>query len=98
MYWHTCTRTGVRALVDYSALARDIEVSESHSSIAESHASNSSVEKEAFAYKASTPEEMARRFKQQAQTQREQLDMICAQQESIDSLKQILSQLLEDKK
>ena len=47
---------------------------------------------------ASTPEEMARRFEQQAQAQREQLDMICAQQESIDSLKKMLSQLLEDKK
>ena len=47
---------------------------------------------------ASTPEEMARRFEQQAQTQREQLDMIRAQQESIDSLKQMLSQLIEDKK
>ena len=40
---------------------------------------------------ASTPEEMARRFEQQAQTQREQLDMIRAQQESIDTLKQMLS-------
>ena len=47
---------------------------------------------------ASTPKEMARRFEQQAQTQRKQLDMIHAQQESIDTLKQMLSQLLEDKK
>ena len=47
---------------------------------------------------ASTPEEMSRRFEQQAQVQREQLDMIRAQQESIDNLKQILSQLLENKK
>ena len=46
---------------------------------------------------AGTPEEMARRFEQQAQVQREQLDMIRAQQESIDTLKQMLSQLLEDK-
>jgi len=40
---------------------------------------------------------MARRFEQQAQVQREQLDMIRAQQESIDTLKKMLSQLLEDK-
>jgi len=73
--------------VDYSALTRGIEVSESHSAIAESQASNSSVEKETFAYMASTPEG---RFEQQAQTQREQLDMIRAQQESIDNLKQML--------
>ena len=45
-----------------------------------------------------TPEEMARHFEQQAQAPREQLDMIHAEQESIDTLKQMLSQLLEDKK
>ena len=63
VYWHTRTRTGVIAPVDYSALARGIKVSESHSVITESQASNSSVEKEAFAYMAGTSEEMARRFK-----------------------------------
>ena len=78
MYRHTHTRTGVIAPVDYNALARGIEVSESYSAIAESQASNSFVEKEAFTYMASTPEEMVR-FEQQAQTQREQLDMVCAQ-------------------
>jgi len=65
--------------VDYNALSRDIKVSESHSAIIESQASNSSVEKEAFAYMASTPEEMVRRFEQQVQAQREKLDMIHAQ-------------------
>ena len=45
-----------------------------------------------------TPEETARRFEQQAQVQREQFDMIRAQQESIVSLKQMLAQLLEDKR
>ena len=45
-----------------------------------------------------TPEETARRLKQQAQVQREQFDMIRAQQEFIDTLKQIVAQLLEDKK
>jgi len=83
------------APVNYSALARGIEVCESHSAITKSQASNSSVEKEAFAYMANNPEEMARRFEQQAQTQREQLDMTRNQQESIDTLKQMLSQLLE---
>ena len=60
VYRHTHTRTGTVAPVDYSALARGIEVSESHSAIAESQASNSFVEKEAFAY---LPE-MARCFEQ----------------------------------
>ena len=44
-----------------------------------------------------TPEEMTKHFEQQAQIQKEQLDMIHAQQESIDTLKQMLSQLIEDK-
>ena len=65
--------------MDYSVLTRGIKVSESHSAIAESQASNSSVEKEAFTYMAGTPEEMARHFEQQAQVQREQLNMIHAQ-------------------
>ena len=59
--------------VDYSALTQGIEVSESHSAIIESQASNSSVKKEAFAYIASTPEEMVRCFEQQAQTRRSNL-------------------------
>jgi len=63
----TRTQTGVTAPADYSALAWGIEVSESHSSIVESQASNSSVDKEAFVYMAGTPKEMARRFEQQAQ-------------------------------
>jgi len=50
------------APVDYNALARGIEVSKSHSAIAESQASNSSIEKEAFVYMANTLEEMARRL------------------------------------
>jgi len=45
-----------------------------------------------------TPEETARRLEQQAQVQKEQFVMIRAQQESIDSLKQMLVQLLEDKR
>ena len=67
MHWHTRIRTGAVASVDYSALAGGIEVSESHSAIVESQASNSSVEKEVFDYMANTPEETTRRLKQQAQ-------------------------------
>ena len=98
VYRRTRTRTGTVAPISYSALTLGIEVSESHSAIAESQASNSSIEKEAFAYMTNTPEETARHFEQQAQVQREQFDMIRTQQESIDSLKQMLAQLLEDKK
>jgi len=87
VYRHTRTQTDVVAPVDYSALAQSIKVSESHSAITESQASNSSVEKEAFAFMVNAPEEMTRCFEQQAQVQREKLDMIRAQQESIDTLK-----------
>ena len=62
VYWYTRTRIGVIDLVDYSALGRDSEVSESHSVIAESQASNYSIEKKVFTYMARTPEEMARHF------------------------------------
>ena len=67
VYQYTRTRTGVIAPVDYSALARGIELSESHFAIIESHASNTSVEKKAFVYMANTPEEMTRHLEQQAQ-------------------------------
>jgi len=91
VYQHTRTRTGAVAPVNYSALARGIEVSESHSAIAESQASNSSIEKEAFMYKTNTPKETTRHLELQAQIQRKQFDMIHAQQESIDTLKQMLA-------
>jgi len=98
LYQHTHTRTGTIAPINYSALARGIDVSESHSAIAESQASNSSIEKEAFAYMTNTPEETAKHFEQQARVQRDQFDMIRAQQESIDTLKQMLAQLFGDKR
>jgi len=87
VYRHSRTRTGVVAPVDYSALTWGIEVNESHSTTTKSQNSNSSVEKKAIAYMANTHEEVARRLEQQAQVQREQLDMIRAQQQSIDTLK-----------
>jgi len=91
VYGHTRTRTEAIPPIDYNALARGIKVNDSHSAIAESQASNSSIEKEAFTYMTSTPEETAKRLEQQAQIQKEQLEMICALQESIDSLKQMLA-------
>ena len=77
-YRHTQTRTGTIFLVDYSLLARGIEVNDEHSAIVESQPSNSSSEIIAFAYTAGTPEEVARQFEKQAQVQREQLDIIRA--------------------
>ena len=67
VYRHTRTWTGAVTLISYSVLARGIEVNDSHSAVAESQASNSFIEKEAFAYMTNIPEETARRFEQQAQ-------------------------------
>ena len=91
VYQHTRILTGTIALVNFSALARVIEVNKAHPAIAESQASNSSTKKEAFAYMAGTPKEVAKRFEEQVQVQREQFCMIRAQQESIDTLKQMLA-------
>ena len=97
VYQHTQTRMGEIAPVDYNLLAREIEVNDEHSAIIESQFLNSSLETTAFAYMAGTPEEMANRFEEQARVQQEQFDMIRAQQESIDTLKQMLAQLLKKK-
>jgi len=47
---------------------------------------------------ASTPKEVAKRFEEQAQVQREKFDIIRAQQKSINTLKQMLAQVLKKKK
>jgi len=62
-------------------------MNEAHPAIAESQASNSSTEKEAFVYMTGTPEEVAMQFEEQAQVQREQFGMIRAQQEFIGTFK-----------
>jgi len=86
VHWHTRTYMGAIFTVDYNLLAREIEVNDEHSAIIESQSLNSSSETTAFAYMAKTPEEVAKRFEEQAWVQREQLDMIQTQQESIDTL------------
>ena len=70
LYWHTRTRTGIIALVDYSLLARGIKVNDEHSAIVESQSSNSSSGTTACAYMAGTPKEMAKQFEGQAPVQR----------------------------
>jgi len=58
--------------MNYNALVRGIEASDEHSAIAESQSSNSYIEKEAFAYMAETPEEVVKRFEEQAKVRKEQ--------------------------
>ena len=69
---------GTIALVDYSLLARGIEVNDEHSAITESRSSNSNSKMTAFAYMMGTPEEVAKQFEEQARVQRKQFDMIRA--------------------
>ena len=64
-------------------LARRIETSDEHFAIVESQSSNSYIEKKTFAFMAETPEEVVRRFKEQARVQKEQQEMLRVQQESI---------------
>ena len=79
MYRHTRIRTGTITPVNYSALARGVDVNEAHPAIAKSHTFISSAEKETFAYTAGTLEEMTKRIEEQAQVQREQFGIIQAQ-------------------
>ena len=72
---------------DYNLLARWIKVNDDHSAIIKSQSSNSSSGITAFAYMTGTPEEMDKQFEEQARIQRQQFDMIRAQQESINTLK-----------
>ena len=61
------------------------------SAIIESQSLNSSVEMKAFTYMASTPEETTRKFEGQARVQKGQSDMLHAQQQSINDLKQMIT-------
>ena len=79
VYQHPHIQTGTIALMNYSAVTRGMDVNEAHSAITESHASNFSTEKKVLAYMVGTPKEVAKRFEEQAQVQREQLGMIRAQ-------------------
>ena len=56
---------GTIAPVDYSLLAREIEVNDEHSAIIESRSLNFSSETTAFAYMAGTPKDVAKRFEEQ---------------------------------
>ena len=76
IYRHIQIRIGVKAPIDYNNLAKKIESNDEHSVITESHSSNSDVEKEAFTYMASAPEEIARRFEKQSQVQKMQQEML----------------------
>ena len=56
------------------------------------------VEAEVFAYMTGTPEEVARRFEEQARVQQVHHEMLQAQQESINNLKKMIALLLDKQK
>ena len=69
IYLHTRIWTGVVVLIDNNSLAREIEADDEHFAIVGSYSSNSYRGTEAFAYMADIPEEIARKFKEQARVQ-----------------------------
>ena len=73
-------------------------MNDEHSAIVKFQSLNSSSETTFFAYMTGTPEKVAKQFEEQARVQGEQLDMIRAQQESMDTLKKMLPRLLKVKK
>ena len=75
---HTRTHTELITPIDYTLLARGIEVNDEHSAIIKSQSSNSSSGTTAFAYMAGTPKEIAKRFEEHAWVQREKFDIIRA--------------------
>ena len=78
-YRHTRTHMKTIIPVDYSLLARKIKVNDKYSAIIESQSLNFSSKTTAFAYMAGSPEEVAKRFEEQARVQREQFDIIRTQ-------------------
>jgi len=76
-------------------LARGVETDDRHSLIVGSHSPNSYKEIKALAYMADIPEEIARKFKEQARGQQTQHKMLQAQQESINNLKKMIAFLLK---
>ena len=55
------------------------------------------METKAFIYMGRTPEETTKKFEEQARVQKEQSDMLHAQQQSIDDLKQMITLLIRKK-
>ena len=80
------------------ALAEGDMPSDEISAIAESQSSSSDTASNAHAYMASDLEDIARKFEEQALTQKMQQDMILAQQNSISELKNMVALLLDRKK
>ena len=66
IYRRTQIQTGTIVQIDYNMLAKGIELNDDRSAIAESHSSNSYMEKMVFAYMVSTPKELAKRYEEQS--------------------------------
>ena len=98
IYQHTLIQTGAVVPIDYNSLAREIETDDEHSAIVRSHSSSSYRETEAFVYMAEIPEEIAKKFEEQARVQKAQHEMLQVQQESINDLKKMVVLLLKSQR
>ena len=95
---HTRIQAGAITSVDYNAFVRGVETSNEYSTIADSQSSNSYMEKETFAFMAKTLEKVTNIFEEQARVQKEQQKMLRVQQDSIDDIKAMITQLLTNQK
>ena len=80
------------------SIGQGVKVNDEHSAIIESQFLYSNSKTTILTSMAGIPKEVARQFEEQAWVQRKQLEMIRAQEEYIDALKQMLSKLLKKKK
>src|SRR4051812_28193497 len=81
--------------VNYRALVQGHEKPKKLSAIVESQLSSSSKGREVHSLVSNTPEEMAQQLAQQVQAQQEQSEQLRAQAQSIDLIKQMLQQVLD---
>ncbi|ONK77795.1 uncharacterized protein A4U43_C02F10740 [Asparagus officinalis] len=90
IYQRTRTRTGAIPPINYQSLARGTNSDDEHSAIAESQSSSSFVGHESFVHMAEHSEDLSKRLD-------EQEAMLKSQQEAINELMAMLTQIVADK-
>src|SRR3954469_7095982 len=95
VYLRTRSCSGTIRPVNYRALVQGQEKPIEHSAIVDSQSSSSLGEHAVQSFAADTPEEIAQQLAIQAQAQRDQLEQLRAQAQTIDTLKMLIQQVLE---
>src|SRR3954462_12275217 len=87
VYMCTRSRSGTIRPVNFRALVQGQEKPKEHSAIVDSQSSSSSGERAVHSLAADTPEEIAQQLAIQAQAQRDQLEQLRAQAQTIAHLR-----------